>query len=84
LREKGGRGDKGKGKKHASHSIFNDVTVENGVKMIGHGVLNEIVGQIPNIWDKMKKPLHEKRSMQRGNMRKQLHVTCNVGKGRGS
>jgi hypothetical protein len=31
----------------------------------------------------MKKPLHgkKKRSMQRGNVKKQLHVTCNVGKG---
>jgi len=53
--------------------------------VIGHDVVNEIVGQIPNIWDKMKKPLHGKRSsMQRGNMKKQLHVTCNMGKGRGS
>jgi hypothetical protein len=53
--------------------------------VIGHYVANEIVGQIPNIWVKIKKPLHGKRkSMQRGNVKKQLHVTCNVGKGCGS
>jgi hypothetical protein len=54
-----------------------------GEVLISHDVINEIVGQIPNIWDKMKKPLHgkKKRSMQRGNVKKQLHVTCNVGKG---
>jgi hypothetical protein len=53
--------------------------------VIGHDVVNEIVGQIPNIWDKMKKPLHGKRrSMQRGNMKKQLHVTFYMGKGHGS
>ena len=53
--------------------------------VIGHDVVNEIVGQIPNIWDKMKKQLHGKRrSMQLGNMKKQLHVTFYMGKGRGS
>jgi hypothetical protein len=53
--------------------------------MIGHYVLNVIGGQIPNIWDKLKKSLHGKRrKMQRGNVKRDEAVACYMQRGIGS
>jgi hypothetical protein len=52
-----------------------------GEVLIGHDVINEIVGQIPNIWDKMKKPLHGKKE-EHATWKREEAVACYMQRGK--